>query len=533
MPDISKKTVTALETPVISTAKTDRKEAQIELPKKNLTFNHPLLKEMPVPVGQKLNSLIADSGNGKHTTRNKVSSNNDTHTKKNNRNNPNKKNSKPQKINDSKLEAKNLNLYNMMSMPKDKIEALLNEEEVSFSARQSRGQVVVNYFRKLSKRFKLTIAVSGTLEIPVYGNPAGTGYLRQDYNSYTTSPEDIIVSSSLLKKYNFSTGDFIEGEAKAPGVNPNDFMNLITVSKLNKLNPDTDELPEPFENKRAHFPDQKLELERGNGLEVDIAGRIIDLVSPIGRGQRGLIVSPPKAGKTVLLQRIATAIEEKHPECKLIILLIDERPEEVTDMLSSVKTSEVIASTFDEPASRHVQVAEIVIGRAKRMVEQGFDVIILLDSITRLARAYNTMQPASGKILTGGVDARALERPKRFFGTARNVSEGGSLTILASALVETGSKMDEVIYEEFKGTGNMEVHLERKIAEKRVFPAINIRRSGTRREDLLMDDGELQKVWILRKLLHSMEDLPAMEFMLEKLKDTKTNDNFFASMRKL
>ena len=286
-----------------------------------------------------------------------------------------------------------------------------------------------------------------------------------------------------------------------------------------------------FENLTPLFPEERLKLEQGNGSSQDLSGRIMDLVSPIGKGQRGLIVSPPKAGKTLILQNIAQSIVRNNPECHLIVLLIDERPEEVTDMERSVR-AEVVASTFDEPPSRHVQVADMVIEKAKRLVEHQKDVVILLDSITRLARAFNTIVPSSGKVLTGGVDAHALERPKRFFGTARNIEEGGSLTIIATALIDTGSKMDEVIYEEFKGTGNMELHLDRRIAEKRVFPAINIRRSGTRREELLTSDEELNRMWILRKLLHSMEDIDATEFLVDKLKESKTNEEFFNSMKR-
>ncbi|MFT6437559.1 MAG: transcription termination factor Rho [Candidatus Azotimanducaceae bacterium] len=306
---------------------------------------------------------------------------------------------------------------------------------------------------------------------------------------------------------------------------------MLKVDQINYTDPTESKNKILFENLTPLFPDSPLLLEAGNGSTEDLTARIIDLTSPIGKGQRGLIVSPPKAGKTLILQNIAQAISRNNPECDLIVLLIDERPEEVTEMQRSVR-GEVVASTFDEPPSRHVQVSEMVIEKAKRLVEHKRDVIILLDSITRLARAYNTVIPASGKVLTGGVDAHALERPKRFFGAARNIEEGGSLTIIATCLVDTGSKMDEVIYEEFKGTGNMELHLERKIAEKRVYPAINIRRSGTRREDLLMSEEELQKAWILRKLLHEMDDLAAIEFLLERMKKTKTNEEFFGSMRR-
>jgi transcription termination factor Rho len=306
---------------------------------------------------------------------------------------------------------------------------------------------------------------------------------------------------------------------------------LLKVDTINGDRPEGTKNKALFENLTPLFPNQRLKLESGNGSREDLTGRIIDLISPIGKGQRGLIVAPPKAGKTIMMQNIAQAISRNNPECHLIVLLIDERPEEVTEMQRSVR-GEVIASTFDEPPTRHVQVAEMVIERAKRLVEHKQDVIILLDSITRLARAYNTVVPSSGKVLTGGVDANALERPKRFFGAARNIEHGGSLTIIATSLIDTGSKMDEVIYEEFKGTGNMELHLDRKIAEKRVYPAINIRRSGTRREELLMAEDEMQKAWILRKLLHDMEDTPATEFLVDRLKDCKTNEEFFASMKR-
>jgi transcription termination factor Rho len=308
-------------------------------------------------------------------------------------------------------------------------------------------------------------------------------------------------------------------------------LALLKVDTINGDRPEGSKNKFLFENLTPLFPNQRLKLESGNGSREDLTGRIIDLIAPIGKGQRGLIVAPPKAGKTIMMQNIAQAVTRNNPECHLIVLLIDERPEEVTEMQRSVR-GEVIASTFDEPPTRHVQVAEMVIERAKRLVEHKKDVVILLDSITRLARAYNTVIPSSGKVLTGGVDANALERPKRFFGAARNIEHGGSLTIIATSLIDTGSKMDEVIYEEFKGTGNMELHLDRKIAEKRVYPAINIRRSGTRREELLMGEDEMQKAWILRKLLHDMEDTPATEFLVDKLKDFKTNEEFFGSMKR-
>ena len=358
----------------------------------------------------------------------------------------------------------------------------------------------------------------------------GFGFLRSPESNYLPGPDDIYVSPEVLKKGNIRTGDTVEGPIVAPQDNERYFA-LTDVSRINFEEPDKANKKVHFDNLTPLYPEERLRMESQDPTRKDRSGRVIDIVAPIGKGQRALIVAPPRTGKTVLLQNIASAIEENHPECYLIVLLIDERPEEVTDMRRTVK-GEVVASTFDEPATRHVQVAEMVIEKAKRLVEHKRDVVILLDSITRLARAYNTVIPSSGKVLTGGVDAHALERPKRFFGAARNIEEGGSLSIIATALIDTGSKMDEVIYEEFKGTGNMELHLDRKIAEKRVYPAINIRRSGTRREELLTGDEELQRMWILRKLLHGMEDLPAIEFQLDKLKDTKSNEEFFKSMKR-
>ncbi|MEZ5461151.1 transcription termination factor Rho [Dokdonella sp.] len=358
----------------------------------------------------------------------------------------------------------------------------------------------------------------------------GFGFLRGPDQSYLAGPDDIYVSPSQTRRFNLRTGDYIAGRIRPPKEGERYFA-LLKVDHINGEPPEASKHKALFENLTALFPRKSFRLERGNGSTEDITGRILDLVAPIGRGQRGLIVSQPKAGKTMMLQNVAQAIVHNHPEVHLIILLIDERPEEVTEMQRGVR-AEVISSTFDEPATRHVQVAEMVIERAKRLVEHKKDVVILLDSITRLARAYNTVIPSSGKVLTGGVDANALQRPKRFFGAARNVEEGGSLTIIATALVETGSKMDEVIYEEFKGTGNMEVHLSRRIAEKRVYPAIDINRSGTRREELLIEPDMLQKIWILRKLLHPMDELAAMEFMLDKMKNTKSNDEFFNSMKR-
>ncbi|HHH43236.1 MAG TPA: transcription termination factor Rho [Gammaproteobacteria bacterium] len=358
----------------------------------------------------------------------------------------------------------------------------------------------------------------------------GFGFLRSADSSYLAGPDDIYVSPSQIRRFGLRTGDTVSGKIRPPKEGERYFA-LLKVSEINFDKPENAKGKVLFENLTPLHPDERLKLELGNGSTEDITARVIDLASPIGKGQRGLIVSPPKAGKTMLLQNVAQSITANHPECYLIVLLIDERPEEVTEMARSVR-GEVVSSTFDEPASRHVQVAEMVIEKAKRLVEHKHDVVILLDSITRLARAYNTVIPSSGKVLTGGVDANALHRPKRFFGAARNIEEGGSLTIIATALVETGSRMDDVIYEEFKGTGNMEIHLDRKVAEKRVYPAISINRSGTRREELLTKPDELQKIWVLRKLLHPMEDLAAMEFLLDRLKAVKTNNEFFDSMKR-
>ena len=358
----------------------------------------------------------------------------------------------------------------------------------------------------------------------------GFGFLRSADSSYLAGPDDIYVSPSKIRKFSLRTGDTIQGKIRPPKESERYFALL----KIDNINSDTSSSTKNkilFENLTPLHANKRLRLEQGNGSSEDISARLIDIASPIGKGQRGLVISPPKAGKTIMLQNIAQSLTASNPDAHLIVLLIDERPEEVTEMSRMVK-GEVVASTFDEPANRHVQVAEMVIEKAKRLVEHKKDVIILLDSITRLARAYNTIAPSSGKVLTGGVDANALTKPKKFYGAARNIEEGGSLTILATALIDTGSKMDEVIYEEFKGTGNMEVHLDRRIAEKRIYPAININRSGTRREELLMEPDELQKIWILRKVLHSMDELDAMEFMLNKLKSTKTNSEFFESMKR-
>jgi transcription termination factor Rho len=391
---------------------------------------------------------------------------------------------------------------------------------------RARKQDIVFLILKAHARAGGGIYGEGVLEIL----QDGFGFLRGPDESYLAGPDDIYVSPSQIRRFNLRTGDYITGRIRPPKEGERYFA-LLKVDHINGEPPEMSKNKILFENLTPLFPRKAFHLERGNGSSEDITGRILDLIAPIGKGQRGLIVSQPKAGKTMMLQNVAQAIVHNHPDAYLIILLIDERPEEVTEMQRGVR-AEVISSTFDEPAVRHVQVAEMVIERAKRLVEHKKDVVILLDSITRLARAYNTVVPSSGKVLTGGVDANALQRPKRFFGAARNVEEGGSLTIIATALIDTGSKMDEVIYEEFKGTGNMEVHLDRRISEKRVYPSININRSGTRREELLIEPDQLQKIWILRKLLHPMDELAAMEFMLDKMKNTKTNDEFFGSMKR-
>ncbi len=391
---------------------------------------------------------------------------------------------------------------------------------------RSRKQDVIFSILKAHAKSGESIYGVGVLEIL----QDGFGFLRSADSSYLAGPDDIYVSPSQIRRFALRTGDMLSGKIRPPKDSERYFA-LLKVEELNYESPDAAKQKILFENLTAEFPVRQAILERGTGSTEDLTSRIIDLISPIGFGQRGLVVSPPKAGKTIMLQNIASSIRANHKDCKMIILLVDERPEEVTEMKRSVD-AEVVSSTFDEPASRHVQVAEMVIERAKRLVEHKHDVVILLDSITRLARAYNTVAPSSGKVLTGGVDANALQRPKRFFGAARNVTEGGSLTIIATALVDTGSKMDEVIYEEFKGTGNMEIHLARRIAEKRVYPAIDINKSGTRREELMIDQTLLQKVWILRKLLHPMDEIQAIEFMLDKLKATKSNEEFFNFMKR-
>ncbi len=394
------------------------------------------------------------------------------------------------------------------------------------SMARSRKQDIIFSILKAHARSGEDIYGDGVLEIL----QDGFGFLRSADSSYLAGPDDIYVSPSQIRRFNLRTGDSLSGLIRPPKDGERYFA-LLKVGEINFDSPESAKHKVLFENLTPLHPTKRLKLERGTGSTEDLTARVIDLVSPIGKGQRGLIISPPKAGKTMLLQNIASSIASNHPECYLIVLLIDERPEEVTEMTRTVR-GEVVSSTFDEPASRHVQVAEMVIEKAKRLVEHKRDVVILLDSITRLARAYNTVIPSSGKVLTGGVDANALQRPKRFFGAARNIEEGGSLTILATALIDTGSRMDDVIYEEFKGTGNSEIHLDRRVAEKRIFPAVNINRSGTRREELITSQDELQKIWILRKLLHPMDELAAIEFLLDKMKDTKTNGDFFDAMKR-
>jgi transcription termination factor Rho len=418
-----------------------------------------------------------------------------------------------------------MNLTELKQKSATELMDLAQQMNIEGTARSRKQDLIFSILKAHAKRGE-EIYGDGVLEIL----QDGFGFLRSAEGSYLAGPDDIYVSPSQIRRFSLRTGDTVEGRIRPPKDSERYFA-MLKVSKINHDSPDSTKRKVLFENLTPLFPKDKLGMEAGNGSTEDITARIIDMVSPIGKGQRGLIVSPPKAGKTMMLQNIAQSITNNHPEVYLIVLLIDERPEEVTEMARSVR-GEVVSSTFDEPASRHVQVAEMVIEKAKRLVEHKHDVVILLDSITRLARAYNTVVPSSGKVLTGGVDANALQRPKRFFGAARNIEEGGSLTILATALVETGSRMDDVIYEEFKGTGNMEVHLDRRISEKRIFPSININRSGTRKEELLIGFDELQKIWILRKLLHPMDEIAAIEFLLGKMKDSKTNAEFFDSMKR-
>jgi len=418
-----------------------------------------------------------------------------------------------------------MNLTELKQMSPPDLLALSREMGVDGVGRARKQDIIFSILKGQAKKGE-DIFGDGVLEIL----QDGFGFLRALGSSYLAGPDDIYVSPSQIRRFGLRTGDTVSGKIRPPKESERYFA-LLKVDQINFERPEAAKHKILFENLTPLFPNQRFTLEIGNGATEDLTPRVIDLVSPIGKGQRALVVSPPKAGKTMILQSIAKSIAANHPECYLIVLLIDERPEEVTEMVRSVR-GEVVASTFDEPASRHVQVAEMVIAKAKRLAEHKRDVVILLDSITRLARAYNTVLPSSGKVLTGGVDANALQRPKRFFGAARNIEEGGSLTIIATALVDTGSRMDDVIYEEFKGTGNSEIHMERKIAEKRIFPAINLARSGTRREELLLPRDQLQKVWILRKLLHSMDETAAMEFILDRLKSTKVNAEFFEAMKR-
>ena len=416
-------------------------------------------------------------------------------------------------------------LSELKALPVTKLVELARSLDIETASRLRKQELMFTILKRKAKGGE-QIFGDGVLEVL----PDGFGFLRSPEASYMASTDDIYLSPSQIRRFNLHTGDAIEGEVRTPKDGERYFA-LVKVDQINSQSPDASKNKILFENLTPLFPNDPIRLEREMRGEENITGRIIDMVAPIGKGQRGLLVASPKSGKTVMMQHIAHSITANHPEIKLIVLLIDERPEEVTEMQRSVR-GEVVASTFDEPAARHVQVAEMVIEKAKRLVEHKKDVVILLDSITRLARAYNTVVPTSGKVLTGGVDANALHRPKRFFGAARNVEEGGSLTIIATALIETGSRMDEVIYEEFKGTGNMEVHLERRLAEKRVYPSININRSGTRKEELLIKPDLLQKIWILRKLLHDMDESQAIEFLLDKIRQTKNNAEFFDLMKK-
>jgi transcription termination factor Rho len=417
-----------------------------------------------------------------------------------------------------------MNLTELKLKPVQELLDIATEMKLDNVARTKKQDIIFSILKAHAKKGE-DIFGDGVLEIL----QDGFGFLRAADSSYLAGPDDIYVSPSQIRRFNMRTGDTISGKIRPPKEGERYFA-LLKVDTINFDTPENSRNKVAFENLTPLHPNERMTMERGNGSTEDITARIIDLAAPIGKGQRGLLVSPPKAGKTMMMSNIAQSIAANHPECVLIVLLIDERPEEVTEMQRSVR-GEVVSSTFDEPATRHVQVAEMVIEKAKRLAEHKKDVVILLDSITRLARAYNTVIPSSGKVLTGGVDAHALHRPKRFFGAARNIEEGGSITIIATALVDTGSKMDEVIYEEFKGTGNMEIHLDRRITEKRIFPAININRSGTRREELLTKPDELQKMWILRRLLQPMDEVGAIEFLMSKLQATKTNSEFFDSMK--
>lgn len=418
-----------------------------------------------------------------------------------------------------------MHLSDLKHLPVTELVEMAITNEIDNASRMRKQDLIFALLKNKAKKGD-SIFGDGTLEVL----QDGFGFLRSPDTSYLAGPDDIYVSPSQIRRFNLHTGDSIQGEIRTPKEGERYFA-LVKVDSVNGEPPENTKHKILFENLTPLFPTDPLILERDIRGEENITGRVIDMIAPIGKGQRGLLVASPKSGKTVMMQHIAHAITANHPETILIVLLIDERPEEVTEMTRSVK-GEVVASTFDEPATRHVQVAEMVLEKAKRLVEHKKDVVILLDSITRLARAYNTVVPASGKVLTGGVDANALQRPKRFFGAARNIEEGGSLTIIATALVDTGSRMDDVIYEEFKGTGNMEIHLDRRMAEKRIYPAINVNKSGTRREELLIEKDILQKIWVLRKLLYPMDDLEAMEFLLDKIRATKNNGDFFDSMRR-
>jgi transcription termination factor Rho len=418
-----------------------------------------------------------------------------------------------------------MHLSDLKHLPVTELVDMAIANEIENASRMRKQDLIFALLKNKAKKGD-SIFGDGTLEVL----QDGFGFLRSPDTSYLAGPDDIYVSPSQIRRFNLHTGDTIQGEIRTPKEGERYFA-LVKVDSVNGESPENTKHKILFENLTPLFPTQPLTLEREIKGEENITGRVIDMIAPIGKGQRALLVASPKSGKTVMMQHIAHAITSNHPDVSLIVLLIDERPEEVTEMTRSVK-GEVVASTFDEPATRHVQVAEMVLEKAKRLVEHKKDVVILLDSITRLARAYNTVVPASGKVLTGGVDANALQRPKRFFGAARNIEEGGSLTIIATALVDTGSRMDDVIYEEFKGTGNMEIHLDRRMAEKRQYPAINVNKSGTRREELLIEKDILQKIWVLRKLLYPMDDLEAMEFLLDKIKATKNNADFFDSMRR-
>lgn len=423
------------------------------------------------------------------------------------------------------IQVRSMNLSELKKLPIADLVNIAQEMGVENTARMRKQDIIFAILKAHALKGE-DIHGDGVLEVLT----DGFGFLRSGEGSYLAGPDDIYVSPSQIRRFGLRSGDTISGKIRSPKDNERYFA-LVKLDEVNFDTPDSAKRKILFENLTPLFASERLVMEQGNGSTEDLTARVVDLCAPFGRGQRGLIVSPPKAGKTLMLQNIARSIEKNHPECYLIVLLIDERPEEVTEMQRSVK-GEVVASTFDEPANRHVQVAEMVIEKAKRLVEHKRDVVILLDSITRLARAYNTVVPSSGKVLTGGVDANALQRPKRLYGAARNIEEGGSLTIIATALVDTGSKMDEVIYEEFKGTGNMEIHLSRNIAERRVFPAININRSGTRREDLLLSPEDLQRTWILRKILQSMDECDAIEFLIERMKNHKTNAEFFEAMKR-